>query len=341
LKRVLAIGVLGLMLAVTFFWGLMVLKYGSGFEKIDGAGRRIQSGDFKIAFEKRTIPLSEILLVEPSQDSQQGNCATLIPGKYCIPLSGNIAIQKGFGVVLFLLFIISLALLVVYFKRESQNNAYWIPVSIVWAVFTFIGLESWALPFSVDPPRFFMYMTLPMAILVPKGVLMLTDILRKYAKPETVIAVLLILVLYTSAYPKYVVQTAGWPYGVMWVSPEHIQGYIAIKQALPPEARVFPMCMPDSSVIGMDKLSYPWDKEVLDFRESILEKTSSQIQYFLKNKGYEYAILDLSCIVKCDENKNQTEYCINKVNNIAEEMAKSGKFTQVWSNQGVLAYKIN
>ncbi|MBM3309764.1 MAG: hypothetical protein FJY77_05850, partial [Candidatus Altiarchaeales archaeon] len=172
LKRVFAIGLAGLLLAVIFFWGQMVLKYGSGFEKIDGAGRRIQSGEFKIAFEKRTIPLNEILLVEefqprqndtcflaPFRTPQSDNCAKLVPGKYYIPLYGNIAIQKGFGVVLFLLFIVSIVLLIVYFKRETlsySGNSYWIPVSIVWAVFTFIGLESWALPFSVDPPRFFM-----------------------------------------------------------------------------------------------------------------------------------------------------------------------------------------
>lgn len=340
LKQFFAIGILGLLLAVVFFWGQMVLKYGTGFEKIDRAGKRIQSGEFKIAFEERVMPFEEVILLQSFQDKQPDNCAALIPGRYCIPLSGNIAIQKGFGVVLFLLFIISLILLVVYFKREVQGNAYWVPVSLVWGIFTLIGLESWMLPVSVDPPRFFMFMTLPMAILVPKGVLILTDLLKSYVKPEHVMMVLFIAVLYTSAYPKYVVQTAIWPYGVMWNGPEQVQGYVALKSALPPDAKVFPMCMADNAVIGLDKLSYAWDGDVLDYREKILDRTPSEIYEFLKKKGYEYAILDVACIVRCNKDGTEMNSCMEKINKMADDISKSGLYAQAWSNKAVIVYKI-
>lgn len=340
LKEVLVVGALGLLVSIMFFWGPVILKYGTGFEKIDATGRRIQSGEFKIAFEERVIPLDEILLVSSFDGDQPAGCALLIPGKYCIPLSGNIAIQKGFGVVVSLLFVLSAVLLMVYFKKESGGGSYWVPVSLVWSILMFIGLESWALPVSVDPPRFFMFLTLPMAIVVPKGVLMLTDLLRRYVKPEYVIAVLVIAVLYTSAYPKYEVQTAVWPYGVMWNNPEQLQGYLALKEILPPESTVFPMCMEDKTVIGLDKLSYAWDKEVLDFRETILDRDAIEIHDFLRNKGYEYMVLDTSCILKCSEGGDEIESCAEQINKIAVEIQNSGKYSPKWSNNAVLLYKI-
>ncbi|MFH1126175.1 MAG: hypothetical protein V1703_03540, partial [Candidatus Altiarchaeota archaeon] len=339
-KQLLLIGLLGLLTAIVFFWGQMVVKYGTGFDKIDGAGTHIKSGEFKIAFEKRTIPLNEIILLESYEGKQPEYCATLIPGRYCIPLYGNIAIQKGFGVVLFLLFVISIALILVYYRRETQGNAYWIPVSLVWSAFTFIGLESWALPVSVDPPRFLMFMTLPMAILVPKGVLMLAEILKKHVKPEWVIAILVIAILYTSAYPKYVVQTANWPSGVMWVNEEQIQGYVALKTQLPPDAKVFPMCMPDSSVIGVDKLSYPWDWDVVDYRNKVLNASVVETHKFLREKGYEYVILDVACIAKCNREGGELDPCAEKVNKLSDEMQKTGLFKPAWSNKMVLVYKI-
>lgn len=339
LARLLLTGLFGLLVAVVFFWGQMVVKYGTGFEKIDGAGNFIKSGNFKIAFEKRTIPLEEILLVSPA-GGQPAGCATLIPGLYCIPLYGNIALQKGFGVVVFLLFILSIILLLARYRHETKDGGYWIPVSLVWSAFTFIGLESWALPVSVDPPRFLMFMTLPLVVIVPKGVLMLTEMLGKYIKPEHLLLLLAAAVLYTSAYPKYEVQTAIWPYGVMWMNVEHIRGYVNLKQWTPPDARVFPMCMSDSAVIGMDKLSYAWDREVLDFREKILERTPLELHLFLKNKGYEYVLLDVSCINKCMKNGTEEE-CVSKINGIAGSMVKNGGFVpQNWSTQAVLAYKV-
>jgi hypothetical protein len=340
LKQIFIIGLVGLLLAIVFFWGQMVLKYGTGFEKIDNAGNLIKSGEFKLAMDKETVPLETIALVQSFEGKQPDDCATLIPGKYCIPLTGHISLQMGFGVVLLLLFIVSVILLIVRYRTETQGNAYWIPVCIVWAVFTAVGLESWALPVSLDPTRFFMFMTLPVAILTSKGTLMLMDLLKKHVKPTHFLILIFIAVLYTSAYPKYIVQTAMWPYGVMWNGLEHIQGYAALKKLLPPEAKAFPMCTSDSAVIGMDKLSYAWDEEVLDFRKTILDRNASEIYSFLKSKGYEYAILDVSCIVKCDVNKNQTNACVDKVNKIAEDIGKSGKYTLTWSNNAVLIYKL-
>jgi hypothetical protein len=321
----------------------MVVKYGTGFDKIDNAGNRVKSGEFKIAFEKRTIPLNEILLVE-SSDSMKENCATLIPGKLCVPLSGNIAIQKGFGVIVFLLFTVSLLLLIARFKKETENNAYWIPVSIVWALFCLVGLESWALPFSADPPRFFMFLTLPLAVIVPKGVLMLSEMLKKYIKTEYLIALLFVAVLYTSAYPKYVVQTAMWPYGVMWLNSEHVQGYITIKEKFPADSMMFPLCMGDNAVIGMDKLSLAWDNDVLNFRQNAMSKSPSEIYNFLKSKGYEYLILDLYCIKKCSSDQNNVrsmDACTADVNRMAEQLSNHTKFTPSWSNNAVLLYKLN
>jgi hypothetical protein len=341
MARLLAIGLAGVVLAVAFFWGQMAVKYGTGFEKIDGAGNHIKSGEFKIAFEKRTIPLDEIMLYSSFEGSQPAGCATLIPGRYCIPLQGNIAIQKGFGVFVFILFIASIIMLLARYRTETKDNRYWIPVSLAWSAFTFIGLESWALPVSIDPPRFLMFMTLPIMAIVPKGVLMLTELLRKHVKPEHLILLLTAAVLYTSAYPKYVVQTAGWPYGVMWLNPEHIQGYVNLKVNTPPDAGVFPMCMPDSAVIGMDKTSYPWDREVIDFREKAIERTPSELHAFLKNKGYEYVMLDVSCIAACMKKGGSEDECVKTINTAAEGMAKNGGFIpQNWSTRGVVAYKV-
>ncbi|MDD5111951.1 MAG: hypothetical protein PHG85_05355 [Candidatus Altiarchaeota archaeon] len=342
-KRFLAVGAIGLLTAAAVFWIPLVFKYGSeGVNNAAAPGlmNAIQKGDFRLIYDLEFITLDKIMLVEPYSGAKPEMCATLVPGKYCIPLYGNIAIQKGFGAVIFPLFAVSAAILLLRYRKETEGGAYWVPVSLLWGLFTFIGLEAGALPIGVDPPRFFMFMTLPMAILIPKGVLIIADMLKRYAKPEYVIAVLVVAVLYTSAYPKYVVQTAMWPFGVMWSSMEQVQGYSKLRTSLPANAMVYPMCLGDRSVIGLDKMSIAWDKEVLSFRDGILDRTPEDIYRFLKGKGYEYAILDVSCLVACDKEMNNTEYCLSKVNKMAADLSKNGGFSAASSNNAMVLFKL-
>jgi len=126
----------------------------------------------------------------------------------------------------------------------------------------------------------------------------------------------------------------------MWKSSDQVQGYLAIKDMLPPETKVFPMCMPDSSIIGLDKLSFPWDGDVVSFRDSVAGKSPAEIHSFLKEKGYGYVILDISCVFNCVEAGGNSDACISKVNEIAKGMSDSGLFASAWSNSAVLLYKL-
>jgi len=191
-KKVFTAGLVGLLLALGIYWIPMYQQYwGREGAKLNRIDKKISGGTFTLAHEKRVYPIQEFLIAKKT---------------------GNIAVHHGVGVVLFPLFLISIILALIEYKKTILSRDYWIPVTLAWTVFGFIGVESYALPVHFLPGRFWIIITLPIALLSGWGLLEIKKILEDMdVKGWVVIGVILLGILYTSGYPRYKVQTSVWP----------------------------------------------------------------------------------------------------------------------------------
>jgi hypothetical protein len=62
----------------------------------------------------------------------------------------------------------------------------------------------------------------------------------------------------------------------------------------------------------MDKMSLPWDRDVVDFRAQAMNKTPQATYAFLKSKQYEYLLVEAYCIKRCAQPQNQTQESLDR-----------------------------
>jgi len=137
----------------------------------------------------------------------------------------------------------------------------------------------------------------------------------------------------TSAYQKYEVNTAVWPPGVLWSSTEELKGYVSLL-SMPPNTKVFPFCInSERKLIGFDKTTYPWKNEGASEYYSYNFTKANEFYSLLKNKNYEYAVIDGGCT----QDKN---IGINKTNEIIQDLINSTKFQPAQQTQGMILFRI-
>ena len=241
----------------------------------------------------------------------------------------------GLGPVIFVLLLFSVFMLLYYRKKLITSHNKYLLISLLWVIIGFLGVEGNALPYKLMPHRFWVFFAIPVVVLVAWGIILIYNSTKKdKAIAYTILSLIFVGILFTSAYPKYVVETSQWPPGVGWVSNEQIQGYIGLKE-LSPNTKVFPLCghIKKKSVIGMDKMDYPWIKEIKNYQKLALNDTINNNYKFLKKHNYEYLILDGSCV---------KDFGLNQSNSKLQEIFSSGKFRveEKFSNKGFFLFKI-
>ena len=71
--------------------------------------------------------------------------------------------------------------------------------------------------------------------------------------------------------------------------------------------------------------------DVIDFKKIAINKTSMELNSWLKSKGYEYMIIDSRCLIN---------YGIDETNVKVQELISSGLFEPVHQAQGVIIFKV-
>jgi len=150
------------------------------------------------------------------------------------------------------------------------------------------------------------------------------------------IILLLTGLLLTSAYPKYIVQTSTWPFGVFWTSPQvEISGYTNMMSTLPKKTKVFSSCIGDATVLGFSMESTPYDKEIHELRNNITTKSPEEIYPVLSEKEYKYLIIETSCA---------KIFGVNETINFVQNLLDNPRFTiePSMSNQnGFFVFRIS
>jgi len=206
-------------------------------------------------------------------------------------------------------------------------------ITLLWLGFTFLGIHGGTrIPIALMSFRFWSVFAIPLSIISAEGLFFLMSISKKIRIDKIFILLIVIIgILATSSYQKYTVNTAMWPPGVLWSSMDELQGYIALK-SLPYNTKIFPFCKEgDKKVVGFDKFYCLWCNDEIDFRKTAFNKTAQQTSSFLKNRNYEYAVIDGKCA---------QEFGVNETNAKLQELSLSGLFQPVQQTPGMILLKV-
>lgn len=246
----------------------------------------------------------------------------------------------GIGVVISILALLSLFIAFGTFRAMPKEKKVWVSIASLWLLFTFLGINSMTfhLPIGLHAFRFWMLFALPLSLITAEGIWFLGQFLKGIGIPKiATLALLLILIFFTSGRQKYAVNTAQWGPGQMWSSFEEIQGYAWLK-TLKPGTKVFSYSG-DEAVIGFDAFSCAWCPEIVELRKGLLEKNISVVAPVLRSQGYKYLIMD-GMAIKNNIGKygqNETEKLFGER---LAEIGSSGDFRPAYQTKGMIVFGV-
>jgi hypothetical protein len=247
----------------------------------------------------------------------------------------------GVGVVLSLLLLASI--LFICFKYKSMLKNHYLAITLFWFITTFLLVNSMTfnLPIGLFAFRVWMLMAIPISILVGEIIWVMYKAgrsIEKQIKLKHVLSGLLILLVvlgiwFTSGKQKYAVNTAAWGPGGSWSSMEELQGYVRLFE-LPANSKVYPLGGDYYSFLylaGFDKSACLWCDDEVEFGNRNINLSSEQIHSWLKEKDYEYTLIDGKFAIK--HGANETNEKIN-------DLLSSNLFQPVQQAQATLLLRV-
>ncbi|MAG15602.1 hypothetical protein CMO88_00920 [Candidatus Woesearchaeota archaeon] len=249
----------------------------------------------------------------------------------------------GFGIVVSILTILGvlfvIAKLIKFAKVKTLKKNNYLIITLIWLVFTFliVNNQTFNLPIGWFAFRTWMILAVPVSLIAAEGlwslfgVLSLLNIDKKMIPAAKIAIVLVVLggIWFTSGQQKYEVNTAVWPPGAFWGSPDEVGAYVWLK-TLPPDTKVFSF-VTDGQVIGMDKFSCGWCEAEAEYRQTGFDDTAEETSAWMKRNSYEYLIMG-----GMEVNKFGQNITVNKVNGIAT----SGLFTIAYQTNGAIVFNV-
>jgi len=239
----------------------------------------------------------------------------------------------GIGFFICLLLLISLIFLIFNYKKLIDKKQSYLPIILLWAILTFLGFNSvtFNLPVGFFEFRFWMLFAIPASILAAEGLWFLFSIFKRYGVPNVIILIVVIIgIIFTSAHQKYSVNTAIWPFGIGWTSYEEVQGYVWMKDNLAIDTKVFAFTE-NNYVIGFDMFNCGWCSDINSYRETAINRTASELNPWLKSRGYSYLVIDGRTVRK---------FGLNETNEKVRELVDSKLFQPVHQSAGIIIVNI-
>jgi hypothetical protein len=230
-----------------------------------------------------TMNLIHVSIITGNDDSSGGIIYGL-SDFMSAPTSTKIDQPEGWGIGIFML--------VVFGALFAINQKYYFELALL--VFCLLGVEGNALPFKLFPHRFWVFLAVPVAIVAAMAVKKTVDIFYRDTPWHWLVLLLVVVVLYeTSLEPKMEVQMMKWPPG-MFVTEQQFAGYLNLQSKLPKNTLVYDYCSKETMMDGIGLRGLVWDAEV--WNQKGVAHSAVEDRLFLQEKGYEYAVLDDSCL---------------------------------------------
>jgi len=270
----------------------------------------------------------------------QGGTATQ---KYYLKdyLSGpkNNKINNPIGVGATLLLLSSLGFLFILYravqkrKIAANNEKIYYTTLLLWLVFTFLGLNSMTfnLPVGLFAFRFWMLFAIPVCFLAGEFLLYLMRIPKMPTLKYAILIFVLLSVFKTSATFKVKVNTSVWPYGVFWVSPQEIRGYVWLRKNLPAGTKVFAFS-DNSLVIGHNMHADFWTEKYTNSFKNAMDMDVSQLHAALKENNFKYLIMGV---------RDTKKYGLKRILKKKEDFDQSPLYRWIFGiKKGAVVYKI-
>jgi len=194
----------------------------------------------------------------------------------------------GLGPVITIILLFSLVYILIRTKIILRQN--YITLSCIWFLITLLGVQGNALPWKLMPHRFWVFLAIPVSMICGYGFIKFIYMFKKKSIRVILTGVIVMLVVLSSGFPKYMMQTAKWRHGSGILDSE-LDGFNKLKE-LPPNTRVFVYQLGrDMIAIGYDKYSPEWEPDIIDFRKNIRFADESGFKRFLKDNEYEYMLM--------------------------------------------------
>jgi hypothetical protein len=315
-----AVGLAGLTLSMIYWLPVFT----SPTEKGDfgDVSRDVLSGNFRIGLDEHGMPTAAQIFLPKA--------------------SGDIFMQQGFGAFAVLLLLMCIDFVfrnnIVQFAKEQPG----IVAMLLWLIITFTFLFSKGMDIALYPPRFWGIVAIPLAVLCGFILSHVGEIswlpgrVSKYAVPVAVFGLLV-----TSGAPKMLVQVNVWPTDLEYTIGKEYTAYVLLKD-LPPHTPVYAFCTKDAYVIGFDKMSYPWDQDVVDSRKDPVKVDPRRLSSLLRGKGYTWALFDYACVKRCIDNGTMSkDQCKSAFANSLKSLEDSKLFTMTWRSNSTTVFHVN
>ncbi|MEK6984222.1 MAG: hypothetical protein AABX33_06635 [Nanoarchaeota archaeon] len=260
---------------------------------------------------------------------ETGYAAPLEPGS--VPFFEFLADQTLLAAGLLVMSFVFVSLIIINYKNGDFKDRAAIIV-LAWLIFTFYAVNAGPYLYKLSPFRAWSILAIPLAILASEGLWFLMNLLKGLMIPRFLVTLLVVIgIIFTSAYQKYTINTSQWPPGAFWTSGEELQGYLWLKDNVEPNAKVFTF-VNDGPLIGMDKFVCAWCEEIKDFKKSGVNKSAYETSAFLKTKNYKYLVID---------GQFADKYGVNETNSKVIELQKSGLFRTIHATAGFILLEAN
>jgi len=224
------------------------------------------------------------------------------------PMANTTDNLTGIGLGIFALMLLG----AVMFLNERKD---WQILAVLWLAFGILGVFSDYLPITLVPSRFWVFMSIPLAIVAGAAFSTLTNHRTDIA---LVGFVAIVAVLVFSFYPKYIVNTTTWSSARFFTPGDYAMvGYVMNHTS--PGEKAFDSCMYER-VWTMNLWDDPLDREALLFKNNavntskfgwdsegwlklarynqsgIFRENVIYIHDFLQAKGYKYLFVNSRCV---------------------------------------------
>lgn len=255
------------------------------------------------------------------------------------PTSSKMDQPTGFGWMISILLIPGIIYIFKNIKNKKERSI--LLIVLFWLIFAFLGTQGNALPIKLFPHRFWAFLSIPIVLTATYG---LKLILNKFEDKNIhlfIIGIIAVLVIISSGYPKYIVETSHWPPGVRFTSYDEVGLYSAILRDMPKNSKVFMYTTgSDSHIIGVDMYSPSWNSDVINFRKNLINKSTVDVYNFLLENEYEYMILGGISFKEMSKEfgANETQ---QHINNFIFRLENETYFSVVSQNKGAALLKVN
>jgi len=245
----------------------------------------------------------------------------------------------GIGAVVCVLVLIAVVYLLLRYRKEIVSAPHmWKAVALFWLIYTFWGVNGTTFPISVARGSFrlWMFLSIPAALLAAEGLYVLYQIPKKIPLQTFIIGALVVFgVVMTSAYPKYSVNTALWPTSGAFTNNAEPFEYGAWFKSIELGSNVFLYSPRDKLAIGYGAFSCVWCADLIEFRKDILHKSAQELHTFMKERDYDYFLVNAQMDYKHFKNpfgENETQTLLPQR---YDEITRSGLFVPVYQKENM------